>query len=57
MSFGLYLIGFIVVIGGLAWGAVQLGIPGVWIGIGAVVLLGLAIVSGVARTRQRDPAQ
>ncbi len=57
MSFGLYLVGFIVVIGGLAWGAVQLGIPGVWIGIGAVVLLGLAIVSGVARTRQRDPAQ
>jgi len=57
MSFGLYLVGFIVVIAGLVWGAVQLGIPGVWIGIGAVVLLGLGIVSGVARTRQRDPAE
>jgi hypothetical protein len=57
MSFGLYLVGFIVVIAGLAWGAVQLGISGVWIGIGAVVLLGLGIVSGVARTRQRDPAK
>ena len=57
MSFGLYLVGFIVVIAGLAWGAVQLGIAGVWIGIGAVVLLGLGIVSGVARTRQRDPAE
>ena len=57
MSFGLYLGGFIVVIAGLAWGAVQLGIAGVWIGIGAVVLLGLGIVSGVARTRQRDPAE
>lgn len=57
MSFSLYLIGFIVIIGGMAWGAARMGLSAVWIAIGAVVLLGLGIVSGVARTRQKDPAE
>ena len=57
MSFGLYLIGFIVVIAGMAWGAVRLGVAPVWIAIGAVVLVGIGILTGVTRTRQRDPAQ
>jgi hypothetical protein len=55
MSFGLYLLGFIIVIAGLAWGAVALGVPPLWIGIGAVVLLGIGIFSGATRTRQKDP--
>ena len=57
MSFGLYLLGFILLIAGLAWAAVQVGIAPVWIAIGAVVLLGIGILSGVARTRQRDSAE
>lgn len=57
MSFGLYLLGFILLIAGLAWAAVQVGISSVWIAIGAVVLLGIGIFSGVTRTRQRDPAE
>lgn len=57
MSFGLYLFGLILLIAGLAWAAVQVGISPVWIGIGAVILLGIGIASGVTRTRQKDPAQ
>lgn len=57
MSFGLYLLGFIIVIAGLAWGAVTVGVPPLWIGIGALVLLGIGIFSGVTRTRQKDPPQ
>ncbi len=57
MSFGLYLLGFILLIAGLVWAAVQVGIAPVWIAIGAVVLLGIGIFSGVTRTRQRDPAE
>ena len=57
MSFGLYLLGFILVIAGLIWAALQLGIASVWIGIGAVVLMGIAILSGVTHTRQRDKAE
>jgi hypothetical protein len=55
MSFALYLIGMIVVIVGLAYGAVLLHVPTQWIVVGVVVLLGLGILTGVARTRQKDP--
>ena len=54
MSFGIYLLGFILVIAGLIWAAVQVGIASVWIAIGSVVLLGIGILSGVTRTRQKD---
>ncbi len=55
MSFALYLLGMIIVICGLAYGAYLLHIPPQWIGVGVVVLLGLGILTGVARTRQKDP--
>ena len=55
MTFGLYLLGFIIVIAGLAWGAVQMGVAPMWIGIGALILLGIGIFSGATRTRQKDP--
>jgi hypothetical protein len=57
MTFGLYLLGFILVIAGLAWGAVQVGIAPMWIVIGSIVLLGIGIFSGATRTRQKDPAE
>jgi len=53
-SFGLYVIGFIVLIGGLAYGAFLMGAPPLWIGVGVVVLLGIGIISGVSRTRRPD---
>ena len=53
-NFSLYLVGFIIVIAGLAYGAHLLGVPPVWIGVGAVVLIGLAIVKGVSSTRHRE---
>jgi hypothetical protein len=54
MSFGIYIAGFIIMIVGLAYGANMLHIPPRWIGTGIVVLVGLGILSGVAKTRQRD---
>ena len=56
MSFTLYVIGFIVLIAGLAWGANLMHVEPRWIGIGVVVLIGLGIVLGVTSTRQRDPS-
>ena len=53
-SFALYLIGFIILISGLAYGAYLLGIAATWIAVGAVVLLGLGMVTGVGKTRQKD---
>jgi len=55
MSFALYLIGFIVLIVGLVFGANMMNVAPRWIAVGATILVGLGIVTGVARTRQRDP--
>lgn len=55
MSFGLYSIGFVIVIGGLIYAAHLLHVPAQWIAVGAVVLLGLGILTGVKATRQKDP--
>ena len=54
MSFGIYLIGYIILIVGLAIGAHLMHMPPRWIGVGVVILLGLAIVTGVTSTRNRD---
>jgi hypothetical protein len=56
MSFGLYAMGFAILIGGLIYGAHLAHMPGRWIAVGAIVLLGVGILSGVKATRQRDPA-
>jgi hypothetical protein len=56
MSFGIYLIGFLIVIGGLVWAAVLLHVAAHWIAVGAIVLLGLALLKGVQATRGKDPS-
>jgi general stress protein CsbA len=55
MSFGLYAIGFAIVIVGLTYGAHLLHIPTHWIVVLDVVLLGMGILKGVQATRQKDP--
>ena len=56
MSFGLYSIGFALMVGGLIYGAYLLHVPTHWIVVGAIVLLGLGILTGAKATRQKDPA-
>jgi hypothetical protein len=56
MSFGIYIAGFVLVIGGLIYGATLLHVPSNWIVVGTVVLLGVGILSGVKATRQKDPS-
>ena len=55
MSFGLYSIGFAIVIGGLIYAAYLLHMPAHRIGVGAAVLLGVGILTGVKATRQKNP--
>jgi hypothetical protein len=43
--FQTYLFGFIVLIIGLGAGAYLLGVPAVWIAVGVVILIGVAIIS------------
>lgn len=57
MSFGLYAVGFAIMIGGLIYGAHLMHMPTHWIAVAAIVLLGVGILSGVKATRQKDPAE
>jgi len=54
-SFALYVVGFIVLVGGLIYGAYLIHIPHTWIIVGALVFIGLGIMSAVSHTKRRDP--
>jgi hypothetical protein len=56
MSFGIYLIGYAIMIIGLGIGAHLMRVPNHWIGVGVLVLVGIGILHGVTATRQRDPS-
>ena len=56
MSFGIYIIGFLILIGGLIWAAVILHMAAHWIAVGTLVLLDLAILKGFQATRGKDPS-
>jgi uncharacterized membrane protein YiaA len=55
MSFGIYIVGYIILIVGLAIGAHLLQVPAKWIGVGVLCLIGLAIIHGATATRHKDP--
>jgi hypothetical protein len=55
MSFGIYSVGFAILISGLIYAAYLVHVPGHWIAVGAIVMLGAGILSGVKATRQKDP--
>ncbi len=50
----IYLIGIVIMIGGLAWGASVAGLSLTWTAVGALVLLGLGIAASVTRTRKPE---
>lgn len=52
-SFGMYLVGFIILTIGLALGAHLMGAPTVWIGVGVICLIGIGILSAVKRTQAK----
>jgi hypothetical protein len=56
VSFALYLIGFLLFIGGMAWALLTIGVPSTYVLIAAVTLLGIGIFTGVTRTRAKDPS-
>ena len=55
MSYVLYVGGYLIIICGLIYGAVLLHVPAPWIIVGSVILLGIAVLTGVKATRQKDP--
>ncbi len=55
MSFSLFLVGFIILIAGVAWGLTVAGLSQTYVMIACLILLGLGITMGVTRTRPKDP--
>jgi positive regulator of sigma E activity len=54
-SFSTYLIGYIILIIGLAIAAYLLGVSSTWIIVGTIVLIGAGIVTATTRTKPKDP--
>jgi len=55
MSFALYTVGLLVLIGGLVYVAVLTHVHSQWIVAMVFVLVGAGIMAAVNNTRQRDP--
>ena len=54
-SFGTYLLGFIILIIGLAIAAYLLNVPTMWIGVGVIVLIGIGVLSATSKGKMKDP--
>ena len=51
MRFFAYILGFLILIGGLAWAAIEAGAPQLWVIIGSVILLGIGLIGAASSTR------
>lgn len=54
-SFAAYLVGFLILIVGLAIAAYLLNVPTTWIAVGVIVMVGIGVLSATTRTKMRDP--
>jgi len=57
MSFLLYLLGILIVLSGVIYGAILLNVPQHWIVVASIIIAGLGILPAVARTRSKDKPQ
>lgn len=56
MSFSPYMVGFVIMLIGVALGMYLLHIPQTWIAVALIFLPGLGVIMGVSNTRHRDPS-
>jgi hypothetical protein len=55
MSFALYMLGVILLVGGIAWGLITAGLAALYVAIACVIVLGIGIMMAVSRIRAKDP--
>ena len=55
-SFGIYIVGFFVLLAGLIYAAWLVHVPHTWIIVGALIVVGMGIMSAVSHTKRRDPS-
>jgi uncharacterized membrane protein YiaA len=54
-SFATYVLGFVILVVGLAMAAYLLDVPGKWIAVGVIVALGVGVITATSRTKMKDP--
>ncbi len=55
MSFALYIVGLVLLIGGVAWGLTAAHVAGTYVAIACLILAGIGVMTAVSRTRLKDP--
>ncbi len=55
-NFFVYMIGVLLVIGALAYGASLMGISSTWIMVFALAVLGLGVMGAIVKTKQKEPS-
>jgi len=55
-NFFVYMIGVILVVAALAYGASLMGVGTTWIAVFALAVLGLGVMGAIVKTRQKEPS-
>ena len=55
-NFFVYMIGVLLVVGALAYGASVMGVSPVWIGVFAAAVIGLGVMGAIVKTKQKEPS-
>jgi hypothetical protein len=55
-NFFVYMVGVILVVGALAYGANLLGLGATWIAVIAIAAVGLGVMGAIVKTRQKEPS-
>lgn len=56
-SFATYLIGFVILVVGLAMAAYLLDVPGVLVAFGVIVALGIGVTRATRRPKMKEPPE
>ncbi|HKY21877.1 MAG TPA: hypothetical protein VJM31_11735 [Vicinamibacterales bacterium] len=55
-NFFVYMIGVILVVGALSYGASLVGLSSTWIAVVALAGIGLGVMGAIVKTRQKEPS-
>jgi hypothetical protein len=55
-NFFVYMVGVVLVVGALAYGASLLGLGSTWIAVVAIAAVGIGLMGAIVKTRQKDPS-
>ena len=55
MSFALYVVGLVLLVGGVAWGLIAAGLAATYVAIACLIVAGIGVMMAVSRTRLKDP--